>query len=120
DDNVVIASPTGSGKTVLFELAICRLIYNNRGPGSKIIYMALCSERVKDWSSKFRHLDLRCGALTLGKGDTNLADLPVVKESDIIITTPEKWDSISRRWRDSRSLVQMIRLFLIDEVLKSL
>lgn len=54
--------------------------------------------------------------LMISKGDTNLADLPVVKDSDIIITTPEKWDSISRRWRDSRKLVEMIRLFLIDEV----
>lgn len=43
-------------------------------------------------------------------------DLAQVKESDIIVTTPEKWDSVSRRWHDSRRLVQMVQLFLIDEV----
>lgn len=57
------------------------------------------------------------GARSRPKGDTNISDLPLVKESDIIITTPEKWDAVSRRWRDSRKLVQMVKLFLIDEVL---
>ena len=28
----------------------------------------------------------------------------------------EKWDSMTRRWRDHKSLVQLVRLFLIDEV----
>lgn len=34
----------------------------------------------------------------------------------IIITTPEKWDMLTRRWRDHRGLVEVIKLFLIDEV----
>lgn len=34
----------------------------------------------------------------------------------IIITTPEKWDMLTRRWKDHRSLVEVIKLFLIDEV----
>lgn len=36
--------------------------------------------------------------------------------SRIIITTPEKWDMLTRRWRDHRQLVEVIKLFLIDEV----
>ena len=28
----------------------------------------------------------------------------------------EKWDSMTRKWRDYKSLVQLVRLFLIDEV----
>lgn len=39
DDNVVVSSPTGSGKTALFELAICRLAHLNPASGCKIIYM---------------------------------------------------------------------------------
>lgn len=69
---------------------------------------------MKDWSRKFVALGLTAGELT---GDTSLADLTQVKESDIIITTPEKWDSVSRRWHDSSRLVQMVHLFLIDEVM---
>ena len=28
----------------------------------------------------------------------------------------EKWDSMTRKWRDNHSLVQLVKLFLIDEV----
>lgn len=38
-----------------------------------------------------------------------------VKTADIIITTPEKWDSVTRRWRDASRLVRMVRLFMVDE-----
>ena len=31
-------------------------------------------------------------------------------------STQEKWDSMTRKWRDHKSLVQLVRLFLIDEV----
>lgn len=34
----------------------------------------------------------------------------------IIITTPEKWDMVTRRWREHSQLVEVIKLFLIDEV----
>lgn len=40
----------------------------------------------------------------------NLAD------ASIIITTPEKWDSITRKWKDNAKLMNMIKLFLVDEV----
>lgn len=32
------------------------------------------------------------------------------------MTTPEKWDSVTRHWRDKQSLMSSIRLVLIDEV----
>lgn len=42
--------------------------------------------------------------------------LYIFKHVRIIITTPEKWDMLTRRWKDHRSLVEVIKLFLIDEV----
>ncbi|KAI6709517.1 hypothetical protein JHW43_007968 [Diplocarpon mali] len=116
-DNVVVSAPTGSGKTALFELAICRLV-GGYGTGQfKIVYQAptksLCSERMRDWSKKFSHLNLPCAELT---GDTSLAEMARVREASIIVTTPEKWDSITRKWTDHQKLVQMVKLFLIDEV----
>ncbi|KAF7715810.1 P-loop containing nucleoside triphosphate hydrolase protein [Penicillium ucsense] len=39
-----------------------------------------------------------------------------VQSSQIIITTPEKWDSITRKWKDHMRLMQLVKLFLIDEV----
>ncbi|RDI80773.1 hypothetical protein Vi05172_g9233 [Venturia inaequalis] len=117
NDNFVLSSPTGSGKTVAFELAICRLVNGFSGGDFKIVYQAptksLCSERQRDWSKKFRPFGLECAELT---GDTDLSQMKNVQNASIIVTTPEKWDSMTRKWKDHIKLMKMIKLFLIDEV----
>lgn len=83
----------------------------------KIVYMAptksLCSERQRDWQVKFASLDLQVAELT---GDTDQSQLRNVQNASIIITTPEKWDSMTRKWKDHSKLMQLVKLFLIDEV----
>ncbi|MCJ1393222.1 Sec63 [Xylographa bjoerkii] len=74
---------------------------------------SLCAERQADWKIKFKHLDLECAELT---GDTDQEQLRNVQNASIIITTPEKWDSMTRKWKDHIKLVQLVKLFLIDEV----
>ena len=117
DDNIVLSAPTGCGKTVVMELAICRLVSSFQDENFKIVYQAptkaLCAERARDWQKKFAPLSLECAELT---GDTETDQLRSVQQSRIIITTPEKWDSVTRRWKDNAKLMELVKLFLIDEV----
>lgn len=74
---------------------------------------ALCEERLVDWHRKFAPYNLNCISVT---GDSDNIEFKSLLNHHIIITTPEKWDSLTRRWRDNKKLVQIIKLFMIDEV----
>ncbi|KAH7107592.1 Sec63 Brl domain-containing protein [Auriculariales sp. MPI-PUGE-AT-0066] len=120
DINTVVTAPTGSGKTVLFELAMIRMFNDQSNLKTKAVYMAptkaLCTERHKDWSKKFEPLGIKCCELTgdtvtYGKG--SWGDAP---SSRIIVTTPEKWDSLTRNWSEHENILTNMKLFLIDEV----
>ncbi|KAJ8115056.1 hypothetical protein OPT61_g3210 [Boeremia exigua] len=117
NDNFVLSSPTGSGKTAILELAVCRAVVSNSTDQYKVVYQAptkaLCSERHRDWDTKFAQIGLKCAELT---GDSDTSDLRSVQSANIIITTPEKWDSMTRKWKDHEKLIKLIKLFLIDEV----
>ncbi|KAJ5898809.1 hypothetical protein N7495_003553 [Penicillium taxi] len=117
NNNLVLSAPTGSGKTVIMELAVCRLLNTLKDERFKVVYQAptksLCAERFRDWNSKFAALNLKCAELT---GDTDYTHLRNVQSSQIIITTPEKWDSMTRKWKDHMRLMQLVKLFLVDEV----
>ncbi|KAI9324875.1 Sec63 Brl domain-containing protein [Zopfochytrium polystomum] len=113
DRNLVVSAPTGSGKTVIMELAISRMLLNFTGDNSKAIYIAptkaLCSERCADWKRKFRTLGISCNELT---GDSDYGSLREIQQSTLM----QKWDSMTRRWRDYRQLMSLVRLIMIDEV----
>ncbi|GFY86340.1 U5 small nuclear ribonucleoprotein helicase [Actinidia rufa] len=115
DDNVLVAAPTGSGKTICAEFAILR---NQQKPESimRTVYVApieaLAKERYNDWKRKFGEgLGMRVVELT---GETT-TDLKLLEKGQLIVSTPEKWDALSRRWKQ-RKHIQQVSLFIIDEL----
>lgn len=74
---------------------------------------ALCTERLRDWYFKFSRLGLSLIEVT---GDNENFEFSHLAGFHIIISTPEKWDSITRRWKNNTDIVKVIKLVLIDEV----
>ncbi len=139
DDNVIVSAPTGAGKTALFEMAMARmfssnLVYTNDGhnhhggnggigrvsKARKAVYVApskaLCEERQSDWSRRLSQIDPGMLVTTI-TGDVNSdSAYSRIADAHLILTTPEKWDSITRRWNDQLVLLASVKLLLVDEV----
>lgn len=114
DDNILLCAPTGSGKTVVAELAVMRLLTAHKG--EKAVYIgplkSLVREKLLEWKDKFENrLHHRVIELT---GDS-APELGQVQRADIIVTTPEKWDGVSRQW-EQREYVQKVGVIIIDEI----
>ncbi|KAD2067453.1 hypothetical protein E3N88_41917 [Mikania micrantha] len=120
DDNVLVAAPTGSGKTICAEFALLRNHQKESNKGSnnvlRAVYIApveaLAKEQYNEWKKKFGDgLGLKVYELT---GETT-TDLKLLEKGQVIISTPDKWDALSRRWKQ-RKHVQQVSLFIVDEL----
>lgn len=114
DMSVLLGAPTGSGKTISAELAMLRLF--NTQPDMKVIYIAplkaIVRERLNDWNKR---LVSQLGKKMVEMTGDFTPDLTALLSADIIISTPEKWDGISRNW-NSRSYVTKVGLMVLDEI----
>ena len=144
-ENLLICAPTGAGKTNTAMLALLALIGQHIQGGVvdktnlKAIYIApmkalaqevgsrrdygycpyivvvtsleMWSQVVTKFSERLRDLKLVVRELT---GDMQLTKTEI-DESQLIVTTPEKWDVVTRKGGEG-SLVTMVGLVIIDEV----
>ena len=107
--NLVVSSPTASGKTVIAELSIIKNFREN----GKTVYLvplkALASEKYKEFKQKYHDLGLKV-AISMGDYDSSGGWLD---KYDVIICTNEKIDSLIRH---QTSWINRISLIIADEV----
>jgi pre-mRNA-splicing helicase BRR2 len=81
----------------------------------KIVYVApmkaLVQEMVGNFSKRLHSYGVKVGELT---GDSQMTKQQIA-ETQIIVTTPEKWDVITRKSTDT-SYTNLVRLIIIDEI----
>jgi helicase len=108
-ENMVIAAPTASGKTLIAEIAILETVKKNKKAVYIVPLKALASEKYAEFKERYEPLGLRVG---LSIGDMDSSD-PWLARMDIIIITSEKLDSLLRHGIDWASRIGLV---VVDEI----
>jgi helicase len=118
--NLVLASPTASGKTLVAEFCALKHILERNG---KAIYLtplrALANEKFEEFK-KYTSITKKSGRkirVGISTGDFDSTDA-WLERFDVIITTNEKADSLLRhrtKWMDEISLVVADEIHLLNE-----
>jgi pre-mRNA-splicing helicase BRR2 len=123
NENVLLCAPTGAGKTNVAVMCMLNVFAQHRKPdGSgfdldafKIVYVAPMKALVQECVLNFQQ---RLGAFGIQvkelSGDQSLTRQQI-SETHIIVTTPEKWDIVTRK-SGERTYTQLVRLLIIDEI----
>jgi helicase len=107
--NMLVCTPTASGKTLIAELAALKSIIEGNGKAIYIVPLkALASEKYKDFKKRYDGI----AKVALSIGDIDSSDSYLV-DYDLIITTSEKLDSLIRHHAPWLSLISTI---IIDEI----
>jgi helicase len=118
--NLVLASPTASGKTLIAELCGLKHVLEKKG---KVVYLtplrALASEKFDEFKKykSIRKADGKRVSVGISTGDFDSGD-PWLGRYDIIVTTNEKADSLLRhrvKWMDNVSLVVADEVHLLND-----
>jgi len=106
--NLLVCTPTASGKTLIAEIAMLQEIYNEKGKAVYVVPLkALASEKYNEFKNKYKDVKV-----ALSIGDTDASDT-YLDNYDIIITVSEKLDSLIRH---KSSFLRHVSTVIIDEI----
>lgn len=106
--NLLVCTPTASGKTLIAELAMLNSIYDHKGKAIYIVPLkALASEKYKEFKNKYHDVKV-----ALSIGDTDSADNHLASY-DLIVTVSEKLDSLLRH---HAPWLKYVNVVIIDEI----
>ena len=109
DKNLLVCTPTASGKTLVGEIALIKSIMENKGKGLYIVPLrALATEKYKDFKKKYEGL-IR---IAISIGDMDSSD-SYLSDYDLIFCTSEKLDSLMRH---NAPWLKYIKTIVVDEV----
>ena len=109
EQNLLICTPTASGKTLIAELAMLSGIIEGRGKSVYVVPLkALASEKAKEFRKRYDSV----AKVALSVGDTDFQDNNL-SEADLIVCTSEKLDSLIRH---RAGWLQHIAVMVVDEV----
>ena len=112
-ENIIVASPTASGKTLIGEMAS---VYNILAKGKKAIYIGPMKALVSEKFTEFKH-DYPYIKSAVSMGDLDSADL-WLSEYEMIFVSTEKFDSLLRHkidWLSSVGCVVFDEIHMIDD-----
>ena len=108
-ENLLVCTPTASGKTLIAEMAMLKQLMEKGGKAVYIVPLkALASEKYKDFKKKYDGLI----KVALSIGDLDSSDKGLYKHN-LIITTSEKLDSLIRH---KSNWIEDINVVVIDEI----
>lgn len=114
DNNLLVCTPTASGKTFIAELGFLNHVLNKKRKAVYIVpLIALANEKFKNFKERYK--DLR---IALSVGDYDASDSFLI-DYDVVICTSEKFDSLIRHdvpWLGLVSLLIVDEIHLINDV----
>ena len=107
--NILVCTPTASGKTLIAEMAAAKAILEGKGKAIYIVpLVALASEKAKEFKRKYEGLF----KVALSVGDFDSSD-PHLMDYDLILCTAEKLDSLIRH---HAPWLRFVSVVIVDEV----